>query len=235
MSANPAPEGNPGPDFRRLLLSSLAAALLGAAMVTLCYFYVDRPVAFFVHQSGVSKFEAFRLLTLPPPIAQRCSPLALAALLVLRAFRPWKRWQLALFVSCVSLIIADQCRQSLGEAFGRYWPQTWHDDNPSLIGTGTYGFDPFPAGGDVGSFPSGHAARIAGFAGVWWIAYPKSRIAWVLVCLPMLASLVAMNYHFVGDILAGILLGALVAAYSAALAVIHPTPDQSAIHYSGVT
>jgi membrane-associated phospholipid phosphatase len=36
--------------------------------------------------------------------------------------------------------------------------------------------------------------------------------------IPMLLSLVAMNYHFVSDVIAGSVLGALIAAYAVHLA-----------------
>jgi membrane-associated phospholipid phosphatase len=101
------------------------------------------------------------------------------------------------------------------------WPETWTHDNPSLIATGTYGFHSFQCGDDIGSFPSGHACRILGFAAVWMIAMPRSRIVQIVaivLCAPMLASLVAMNYHFVSDVIAGSVLGGLVATYAAHLA-----------------
>ena len=91
-----------------------------------------------------------------------------------------------LFLACVSLIVADQFRQSLGDLCGRYWPETWHDNNPSLIGTGAYGFHPFEVGDDVGSFPSGHAARIVGFFSVFWLAMPRGRWLYAIVAVPML-------------------------------------------------
>jgi membrane-associated phospholipid phosphatase len=40
----------------------------------------------------------------------------------------------------------------------------------------------------------------------------------IVLCAPMLLSLVAMNYHFVSDVIAGSVLGALVATYAAHLA-----------------
>jgi membrane-associated phospholipid phosphatase len=123
-----------------------------------------------------------------------------------------------LLVACISLIVADDFRISLGDVFGRYWPQTWTHDNPSLIGTGTYGFHPFQRGDDVGSFPSGHACRILGFAGVWMIAIPGARAIALVLSVPMLVSLVAMNYHFVSDVIAGSVLGALIATYGVHLA-----------------
>ena len=147
-------------------------------------------------------------------------------LMVRRAFGPFKRWQISLLVACLSLLVADECRTSLGDLCGRYWPETWFDNNPSLIGNGTYGFHPFQHGDDVGSFPSGHATRILGFATIWWIAIPRSRVLCVLVCLPMLISLVAMDYHFVSDVIAGSALGGIVGAYAAGLANLPVSSDE---------
>jgi membrane-associated phospholipid phosphatase len=200
--------------YRPLFARTLAALAIGAALVAGCYFFVDRPVAFYVHDHGINKLEVFRWLTYPPPWAQTWSPLALTLLMIRRAFGPFARWELTLLVSCLSLIVADEFRTSLGDLSGRYWPETWFHDNPSLIGNDAYGFHPFVHGDDVGSFPSGHAARILGFAGVWWLAIPASRVIWAALCPPLLGSLVAMNYHFVGDVVAGSLLGGIVAAHA---------------------
>jgi membrane-associated phospholipid phosphatase len=149
---------------------------------------------------------------------QTWSPLVLTALMVRRAWGPFARWQKVLLVACLGLIVADQFRSSLGDVCGRYWPEAWSNNNPSLIGNGTYGFHPFQGGDDIGSFPSGHAARILGFATVWFIATPPGRVIGTVLCAAMLVSLVAMNYHFVSDVIAGSVLGGIVAAYAAYLA-----------------
>ena len=188
-----------------------------AVAVVICYFFVDRPVAYFVHAHQIAAVEEFRWLTEPPPLLQSWSPLVLALLAVRRAFRSWRSWQAALFFACASLIAADQFRESLGDLCGRYWPETWHNNNPSLIGNGAYGFHPFAAGDDVGSFPSGHSSRIMGFAAVLWLALPRGRWLYVIVAVPMLLALIAMNYHFVGDVIAGSVLGAIVGTWALAL------------------
>jgi membrane-associated phospholipid phosphatase len=205
-------------DFRGLLWRSLLTMAVCVVVVVVSYIWVDRPVAFYVHDHQIEKIPVFKWLTYLPPIFQTWSPLVLALLLVSRAFRPFSRWQESLVVACLSLIVADEFRISLGDLCGRYWPETWFNNNPSLIGNGTYGFRPFEGGDDIGSFPSGHAARILGFATVWWFAMPRGRVVWILVCLPMLVSLVAMNYHFVSDVIAGSALGAIVGTYAASLA-----------------
>ena len=54
--------------------------------------------------------------------------------------------------------------------------------------------------------------------GVWMIAMPGTRAMAMILSVPMLLSLVAMNYHFVSDVIAGSVLGALIAAYAVHLA-----------------
>ena len=50
------------------------------------------------------------------------------------------------------------------------------------------------------------------------IAMPGTRVIAIVLSVPMLLSLVAMNYHFVSDVIAGSVLGALIAMYAAHLA-----------------
>jgi membrane-associated phospholipid phosphatase len=205
-------------DYRTLLHQALVATAVCIVAVLICYFWIDRPVAFFVYDHHINKIEVFRWLTYPPPEIQNWSALVLTILIIRRAWGPFLRWQKVLLVACISLIVADDFRISLGDVFGRYWPETWTHDNPSLIGTGTYGFHPFQRGDDIGSFPSGHACRILGFVWVWVIAMPATRVMATIICLPILISLVATNYHFVSDVIAGSVLGALIATYATHLA-----------------
>jgi membrane-associated phospholipid phosphatase len=211
----------PGADYRRLLRQTSIATALCIVAVSVCYFWIDRPVAFFVYRNHINTFLIFRWLTYPPPEIQNWSALVLTILIIRRAWGPFLLWQKTLFVACLSLIVADDFRISLGDVFGRYWPETWTQDNPSLIGTGTYGFHPFQRGDDVGSFPSGHAARVLAFAAVWLIAMRRNRTLQIVVTVlsaSMLVSLVAMNYHFVSDVIAGSVLGGIVATYAVHLA-----------------
>jgi membrane-associated phospholipid phosphatase len=205
-------------EYRDLLRRSVILTSVSIVAVLICYFWVDRPVAFFVYNHHINGIALFRWLTYPPPEIQNWSALVLTILIVRRAWGPFLRPEKVLLVACISLIVADDFRISLGDVFGRYWPETWTHDNPSLIGTGTYGFHPFQRGDDIGSFPSGHACRILGFAGVWMLAMPATRLIAIVLSVPMLVSLVAMNYHFVSDVIAGGILGGLIAMYAVHLA-----------------
>jgi membrane-associated phospholipid phosphatase len=133
-----------------------------------------------------------------------------------------------LLAACLGIVLADQFRLTLAYAFGRYWPDTWVDDNPSLIRDDAYGFHPFQSGSAFGSFPSGHAARTLALAAILWIAYPRWRWACVLASLVEAVALVGMNYHFVSDVIAGGFVGAIVAAYTACCTgLAAPEPERS--------
>ena len=213
-------------EYGKLLRQSSIAIAICLVAVLVCYFWIDRPVAFFVHRDHFNEITAFRWLTYPPPEVQTWSPLVLTMLAVRRGLGPLSRWQKVLLVACASLIVTDQFRVCLGDIFGRYWPETWSNNNPSLIGDGTYGFHPFERGDDLGSFPSGHAARILSFALVWFMSTPRIRAASAVVSLAMLLSLVLMNYHFVSDVIAGGFLGGIIAAYAVHLAKLQTTPKE---------
>jgi membrane-associated phospholipid phosphatase len=213
---------------RRLLAWSQVALAVCVVLVAFCYYFVDRPVAFFVHDQDfahrylVVDRPALVWLTYPPPILQTWAPVVLAALAARRAFGPFRRWELALFVACVSLLVSVQFKDTLKFAFGRYWPDTWTHGNPSLIRDGAYGFHPFETEDDwYASFPSGHTARAVAFAAVYWVAYPRWRWAAVAAPAAVAVGLIGMDYHFVGDVVAGAFVGGLVGVYAA--------------HFSGLT
>lgn len=211
--------------FRRLLLRSLIALVLCAILVAICYFFVDRPVAFFVHAHPLSgypssEYPVFKWLTYPPPIVESWTPVVLVALAVRRAWGPFHRWERVLFAACVALIVAEQFRETVSFAFGRYWPSTWTHDNPSLIKDGAYGFHPFVLAppderGWYGSFPSGHTARTVSVAAVIWVGFPWWRWAAVVMSVAVVTGLLAMNYHFVGDVVGGAFVGGLVGLWTA--------------------
>jgi membrane-associated phospholipid phosphatase len=120
--------------------------------------------------------------------------------------------------------IAVAIKDLLKEAFGRTWPETWSHGNPSLIHDGIYGFSPFHGGEGWSSFPSGHTAAIAAVAGVLWWRLPDLRWLWGLLVGLTAFGLVAGNIHFLGDVMAGGLLGFLCGRGT--LALPFPTEDR---------
>ena len=186
-----------------------------AAIVTICYFFVDRPVAFFVHNQDLSRFTVLTWLTYLPMALNAIAPVIVFLVAIKLARVPLKRLERTLFAASISLMVALAFEYYLKFLFGRYWPETWIDNNPSLISDGAYGFHPFHFGAAYGSFPSGHTTRAFAVLSVFWIAYPNWRRLWAVLCSSVIIGLVGMNYHFVGDTVAGAFLGAVTGGYTA--------------------
>jgi len=201
---------------RSLVLGSLVSLLLCAVLVAFCYFFVDRPVAWFVHDH-VPHSRLLVWPTLMPPILTRLASLAIVVAAVGWAWWPPGRWPRPMLALALSLIVAVAIKDQLKWCFGRYWPETWVQDNPSLIQDGAYGFHPFHAGIAYESFPSGHTTITFSLVSVAWLLWPRWRGLWALAGLTVVAGLLGMNYHFVGDIVAGAFLGSITGAYSVTL------------------
>jgi len=193
---------------RSLAIYSLWAALLCALLVTLCYFFVDRPVAWFVHDH-VPHSALLIWPTLLPPILVRLAPLAVIVAFAWWACQPQRRGPMVLLAFSLSLIVAEAIKDQLKWCVGRYWPETWVNNNPSLIQDGAYGFHPFHKGVAFESFPSGHTLVVFSLASIAWLLWPRWRWLWSLAALAVVVGLLGMNYHFVGDIVAGAFLGSI--------------------------
>ena len=197
-------------DYHGLLRRSLLALAGCLAVVVVCYFWIDRPTAFYVHDHEIEKIRVFKWLTYPPPTIQTWSPLVLALLMVRRAFGTFSRWQELLVVACLSHF----ARRSL-------WPILAGNLVPQYPVTSRrrhIRFSSIQSGRRHRQFPVRPRCANLRLCQCWWIAMPRYRVIWIAVCLPMLVSLIAMNYHFVSDVVAGSALGGIVGAYAVSLA-----------------
>mgnify|MGYP002623717488 CR=1 FL=1 len=84
--------------------------------------------------------------------------------------------------------------------FGRYRPKT--------LGQGFYGFEPFSVGYEMNSFPSGHSAAIGAMLGVVLLRGPRLWPVWIVAALGWGSCRVFSHAHYIGDVLAGLYLGA---------------------------
>jgi membrane-associated phospholipid phosphatase len=211
-----------------MLRQTVLALCICAALVALCYFVLDRPIAYFVYEHGLSRTPGLKWLTYPPPVVEAWVPLLLVALVTRRGVGPLRRWEVSLLAACVSLVLAERFRNSLGYVFGRTWPEPWIDDNPSLIRDGVSCFHFFHGGEGYASFPSGHTARTTAATAVFWVAYPRWR--WLCVAVPasVAVGLLGMNYHFLGDVVAGGFLGGIVGVHAAYLSGLPHRPPVAA-------
>jgi membrane-associated phospholipid phosphatase len=196
---------------------------MGTVLVVLCYYFVDAPVAWFVHEH---RSVSHRFLLWLPTVSDYLKGLAalgVAAIIVWRVLMRGGRIQRVLLALSFGIIGATLLKQGLKQCFGRTWPEGFKPkDGPTLIHDGVYGFHPFHHGSGYESFPSGHAAVICAVMAVLWCAYPRARWLFGLIGFFLCVAMVGLNYHFVGDVIAGSILGAILGVYTAALLVQSP-------------
>ncbi len=194
-------------------------ALSCVVLVPLTVLLLDRPVSSWAAAStrGIAIIVALTrisevLLTLSAVV------LAAAGVAWLLGWRPGRVGR-AVVVACLAAFVSWALKEQLKYAFGRTWPETWTNNNPSWIKDGVFGFFPFHGGTGWSSFPSGHTTIIAAAMMVLACAYPRLRPLWALPVFLVAIGLIGANYHFLGDIVAGAYLGAACGATMAALAL----------------
>jgi membrane-associated phospholipid phosphatase len=67
----------------------------------------------------------------------------------------------------------------------------------------------FHGSGVYNSFPSGHMAVFAAFFATLWLFYPRYRTISIGLLLSLAVALLATDYHFLSDVIAGAYLGLL--------------------------
>ena len=112
-----------------------------------------------------------------------------------------------------TIIIKDQ----LKFVFGRTWPDTWGPGIVSFVRDGAYGFHFFQFGKSFELFPSGHAAVAAAVLSVAGMLFPSLRAACAIGVVLADAGLVALNLHFLSDVVAGSFLGFSAGLFTVAL------------------
>jgi membrane-associated phospholipid phosphatase len=175
--------------------------------VALSYVWLDRPIAVYVH----AEFHGVKALPWLTFIPEGLAVLAVAIFIVMACRvavgRRLSRVESVFVVCGVSLAIAVTIKDQLKFAFGRTWPETWVNNNLSLIRNNVYGFNPFHGGVGYSSFPSGHTTAICAVMSVLWICYPKFRAIYVLLIAAVAIGLIGADYHFLSDVIAGGFLG----------------------------
>jgi membrane-associated phospholipid phosphatase len=194
----------------------IAAALVLVVAIPASIAFLDRPVASFAHEKlapALPLFAALQRLSEPLPVL--ASLVLLWTLVqIVRGVRLSAFEDVCLRASvavCAAVMIKDQLKW----AFGRTWPETWVQNNPSYIKDGVYGFFPFHGGQGWYSFPSGHTTLICAAMAVFWIRWPRFRALYAAAVAAVVIGLLGADYHWVSDILAGAALGAAVGLVAA--------------------
>lgn len=211
----------------RILQKTALSIIVCTILVVVSYYYVDKPFAEFVYQHTDpilhKKIRDWALML--SQILHFAAPIFIVLLILKKLFSDHlSKLQLTFLAIAINLIVTDSIKDILKLAFGRYRPVTWMKNGSEWLQSPQYGFHPFHGGLAYQSFPSGHAAAIFAIMTVIWIVYPKWRWLSILSCAVVIFFLLALNYHFVSDIVAGAFLGAITGTYTVYLFVLDKRP-----------
>jgi membrane-associated phospholipid phosphatase len=184
-------------------------SLTFAATILACFLsvlFVDRAVATYVHEHMHRQDIFDAAIHLPEPFL----PAALGVLMI-AGIAALGRWRLphigvALVLGAASVVWVAGLKGALKIIFGRRWPENIHN-NAALFPDGVYQFDFFGGWEGANSFPSGHTAVMAAIATMAVLRYPRLWPLSLLAVLAVAISLVAINAHFVADVIAGGFIG----------------------------
>jgi membrane-associated phospholipid phosphatase len=175
------------------------------SLTGICIRFLDHPVAELVFNRYLS-YQVDLLLAAVPRLVSLALVIGafLALVLIVSPGRLKHKGAMAARAG-VSLALS-YCFVSLvlKPVFGRNGPLPWI----------WHGIDQFVFwGGGEGpySFPSGHAALIMAVSATLWLSAPGHRIFAMLIAVAGCAALVALDLHFVSDVVAGGGIGAFVA------------------------
>ena len=175
--------------------------------VAVCYLWVDRPLALLAHAHTGERETFARFTHIPDPFIPVACVVFFACGLWVFAGRMLTRPMISGALASTGVIVAETIKGGLKYIFGRLWPDTWVQNNPSFIHDGAYGFNFFHGGPGYASFPSGHTTVTCALISVLWVLYPYWRPFYAAIVLAVAVGLIGANYHFLSDVVAGGFLG----------------------------
>jgi len=195
----------------RVLKIWITSLILTSAAVAICYLWLDRPLALWVHGASGNKHLPAALVDSPFSSTSFVSACAfvicgLAALSGRRFTKP----ETTIAMGVISMVSTVLIKDQLKFVFGRTWPDMF-------INNGIYGFNYFHNGGSFESFPSGHAAVTAAFLFIPWFLFSKLRTVMITCIIAVDIGLVLLNLHFLSDVIAGSFLGFSIALFTISL------------------
>ena len=184
--------------------------LLTTFLVAMCVRYLDVPLAYYVLNHLYGNVHWSQMTSELPDLLLQVVLLSSAAALVVYRMRIRRGLlddltlmaRLVAWAAPVSYLVKSALKYVFGRVNTRIWLQ-----QPDL-----YGFHWFQRRQGCEGFPSGHMVVIVTFLAALWRFYPKYRPWYLLLGLLLGVALVATDYHFISDVIAGAYLGAVVEA-----------------------
>lgn len=172
--------------------------------------FVDQPLALWIHQNNLDQ-----MLWLAHFTENSAQLFAIFAIILIAigkdGFNLRQKFLLTVGIA-VLLIVALYCKTELKYIFARNWPLYWLNiwaAASSPYGN-SYGFHLNHVLQWQGSMPSGHTSFIGTLGFMLWYIYPNSRLTIAAYLIAVVLAIITLNYHFLGDCLAGFVIAALI-------------------------
>ena len=172
---------------------------------------IDDKLAFFINSLNLSTSTFLYFITEVSPAYIILIEILLLCCLV---FKTSIRNILGLFfLYALVIALANTLKTELKIILARNWPMAYTNDglHISLLGSNVYGFHFFKPGRWQGSFPSGHTTFISSSSIIMALIFKRYRYIFLGLIPTMMILLLLQNFHFLGDCLSGIALGAFIA------------------------
>jgi membrane-associated phospholipid phosphatase len=202
----------------RVFKNWLVSLCLTAAAVWLSILWLDRPIALWVKNifgewrvpHGLTDSPASSTSLLPAIVFVLCGLVAVMG-------RRFSKVETTISLCAISTLAGIVVKDQLKFVFGRTWPDSWAPNVLSFIHNGVYGFNYFHSGKSFESFPSGHATVAASILSVPCILFPRLRFLCAICLIGIDIALVALNLHFLSDVIAGSFTGISMGLFTLAL------------------
>jgi membrane-associated phospholipid phosphatase len=187
------------------------------AVVLVSVQWIDRPIALWI-------FDVFGGRRIPTQTADRIFSIPFVTTIVFVICgiiaitgRRFSKLEATIAMCAISTLASTVIKDQLKFVFGRTWPDTWGPGIVSFVRDNVYGFHFFQSGKSFESFPSGHAAVAAAVLSVIWILFPNLRVFCTIGLIAVDIGLVALNLHFLSDVVAGSFVGVSTGLFTVAL------------------
>lgn len=192
------------------LVAWTSSALLLLPLIVLCVRYLDAPLAYLVRDKLFSNLSWSHLTSNLPDLLLLVVLVTSSSALILYRIRIRQGIddavtclaKLVAWAAPISYLVKGVLKFVFGRVNTRYWLQ-----QPDL-----YGFHWFEGRQGCEGFPSGHMIVMVTLLASLWRFYPRYRPWLLLLGVTLGVALVATDYHFLSDVIAGAYLGAAVEA-----------------------
>lgn len=198
---------------------NLVALISIIPIIAICYFYIDRPLTELTfYNTASSQFRNVYLTISNLAKYYFFSAPVVLVLIFIRYCLGYKTTKFTWFLiaMCFAIMFTFPFNDELKVVFGRTWPDTWSNNNPSWIKNQIFGFFPFTIIGNAYmSFPSGHSATSMIVSTFIWHTYKNiyARTFAVVAILLQVLGLLLLSHHWLSDTIAGMYVGMVVGNY----------------------